>query len=192
MSLSHFAVVWARADRAARMQLECSTLESFKTIIGVASTEALPERDLLIYLAFCVILATLVLQGLSLPLVIRLLHLEDDGSARKEETKARIFAADAAVARLDELVGEDWVREDTAERLRGLYGFRRDRFSSRLDPDGDGSVEDRSQDYQRLRRELLDAERSAVVTLRNQGQIADEVMNRVQRDLDLEDSRLDV
>jgi alkaline phosphatase D len=39
------AVVWARADRAARMQLECSTLESFKTIIGVASTEALPERD---------------------------------------------------------------------------------------------------------------------------------------------------
>src|SRR5438132_5234430 len=39
------AVVWARADRPARMQVECSTLESFKTIIRVASSEALPERD---------------------------------------------------------------------------------------------------------------------------------------------------
>src|SRR5438132_256527 len=85
-----------------------------------------------------------------------------------------------------------WVRADTAERLRGLYGFRRDRFSSRLDPDGDGSVEDRSQDYQRLRRELLDAERQAVVDLRRSGHIDDDVMRRVVRDLDLEDARLDV
>src|SRR5712692_9685143 len=151
-----------------------------------------PERAFLIYLAFCVILATLVLQGLSLPLVIRLLHLEDDGSAAKEETKARIYAADAALARLEELVGEDWVREDTAERLRGLYGFRQSRFSARFDADDDGAIEQRSQNYQRLRRELLDAERQAVVQLRGQGKINDDVMNIVQRDLDLEDARLDV
>jgi CPA1 family monovalent cation:H+ antiporter len=150
-----------------------------------------PERAFLIYLAFCVILATLVLQGLSLPLVIRLLRLEDDGSAAKEETKARIYAADAALARLEELVGEDWVREDTAERLRGLYGFRQSRFSARFDADDDGAIEQRSQNYQRLRRELLDAERQAVVQLRRQGKINDDVMNLVQRDLDLEDARLD-
>ena len=54
------------------------------------------------------------------------------------------------------------MREDTAERMRGLYGFRQERFRSRYDPDGDGSVEERSQNYQRLRRELLDAERMAV------------------------------
>jgi monovalent cation/hydrogen antiporter len=151
-----------------------------------------PQRDLLIYLAFCVILATLVLQGLSLPLLIRVLALEDDGSAAKEETKARIYAANAAIARLDELVGEDWVREDTAERMRGLYRFRVNRFSARFDDDDDGAIEARSQDYQRLRRELLDAERSAVVDLRRQGRINDDVMNLVQRDFDLEDARLDV
>jgi CPA1 family monovalent cation:H+ antiporter len=96
------------------------------------------------------------------------------------------------MARLEQLVDEESVREDTAERMRGLYGFRRDRFLSRLDPDGDGTVEDRSQNYQRLRRELLDAERDAVVELRRTGTIDDEVMRRVVRDLDLEDARLDV
>jgi monovalent cation/hydrogen antiporter len=151
-----------------------------------------PDRDLLIYLAFCVILATLVLQGLSLPLVIRLLHLEEDGTAAKEETKARIYAARMAVERLEELAGEDWVREDTAERLRGLYRFRENRFSARYDDEDDGAIEQQSQNYQRLRHELLDAERRAVVDLRRQGKINDDIMNLVQRDLDLEDARLDV
>ena len=160
--------------------------------LTTSSGAPFPQRDLLIYLAFCVILATLVLQGLSLPLVIRLLNLEDDGSAAKEETKARVYAADAALARLDELAGETWVRDDTAERMRGLYRFRQTRFSARFDAEDDGAIEQRSQDYQRLRRELLDAERQAVVELRRQGRINDDIMNLVQRDLDLEDARLDV
>jgi Na+/H+ antiporter len=151
-----------------------------------------PDRQLVIYLAFCVILATLVLQGLTLPLLIRLLGLEDDGLAAKEETKARIYAAEAALGRLEELAGNDWVREDTAERMRGLYNFRRSRFTARFDDQDDGGIEERSQAYQRLRRELLDAERQAVVALRREGRINDEVMNRIQRDLDLEDARLDV
>jgi Na+/H+ antiporter len=160
--------------------------------LTTSSGEPFPQRELLIYLAFCVILATLVVQGLSLPLLIRLLHLEDDGTAAKEETKARIYAADAALARLDELAGEEWVREDTAERMRGLYRFRQNRFSARFDAEDDGAIEQRSQNYQRLRRELLDAERQAVVELRRIGRINDDVMNVVQRDLDLEDARLDV
>ena len=151
-----------------------------------------PDRDLIVFLTFGVIFGTLVIQGLTLPGLIKVFSLEDDGLAEKEEAKARIHAAEAAMTRLEELLGEDWVREDTAERMRGLYGFRRDRFSSRLDPDGDGAFEDRSLDYQRLRRELLDAERSAVVELRGSGQIDDEVMRRVVRDLDLEDARLDI
>jgi monovalent cation/hydrogen antiporter len=150
------------------------------------------ERSLIIFLTFCVILGTLVVQGLTLPALIRLLRLEDDGSAAREEAKARIRAAEAALVRLDELVDEDWVREDTAERMRGLYRFRRERFSARFDDGDDGGIESRSLDYQRLRRELLDAERGAVVALRREGVINDDVMLRVQRDLDLEDARLDV
>jgi CPA1 family monovalent cation:H+ antiporter len=151
-----------------------------------------PSRDLIVFLAFAVVLATLVVQGLTLPVAIRAMRLEaDDRDADNEDATARIRAAEAALARLDELVGEGSVLEDTAERVRGGYRFRIDRFSARIDPDGDGKIEKRSLKYQRLRRELLDAERRAIVELRNTGEISEEVMRGIQRDLDLEDSRLD-
>jgi CPA1 family monovalent cation:H+ antiporter len=151
-----------------------------------------PGRDLILFLTFSVILVTLVGQGLTLPLVIRVLGIEDDGLDDRQDAKARIHAAEAALARLEELVGEDWVREDTAERVRGAYSFRTSRFRARLDDGDDGAIESRSQDYQRLRRELLDAERAALVELRRAGVIGNDVWLRVGRDLDLEDQRLDI
>jgi CPA1 family monovalent cation:H+ antiporter len=151
-----------------------------------------PQRDLIIFLTFCVILGTLVVQGLTLPVVIRAVGMEDDHLDDKEDSKARIRAAEAALARLEELAEEDWVREDTAGRMRGLYNFRRDRFASRFDSESDGAIEERSLNYQRLRRELLEAERAAIVALRREGAINDDAMRRLQRDLDLEDARLDV
>jgi CPA1 family monovalent cation:H+ antiporter len=150
-----------------------------------------PDRELIIFLAFCVILTTLVLQGLSLPLVIRRLGVEDDGLDAREEAKARLRAAEAALARLEELADEDWIREDTAERTRGLYRFRAGRFGARLNDEVDDSNEERSQQFQRLRRELLAAERDAVIGLRRSQVISDDVMNRVLRDIALEDVRLD-
>jgi CPA1 family monovalent cation:H+ antiporter len=152
---------------------------------------AFPQRDLILFLAMCVVLATLVGQGLTMPLVIRALGLEADRVPEKEETKARIRAAEAALARLEELVEEDWVRPDTAERMRGLYNFRRNRFAARFDDADDGAIEERSIAYQRLRRELLEAERQMLDELRREGVITEQVMQRVERDLDLEDLRLD-
>jgi CPA1 family monovalent cation:H+ antiporter len=153
----------------------------------------LPGRDLIVFFAFAIVLGTLVGQGLSMPVVIRVLRLEaDDTDSEAEEARARIRAAEAALERLDELAPEAWVLDDTAERLRGQYRFRIDRFSARVDdPDGDGKIEKRSAKYQRLRRELIEAERHAVIEMRNTGEISDEVMRRVERDLDLESSRLD-
>jgi monovalent cation/hydrogen antiporter len=151
-----------------------------------------PARDLIVFLTFSVILVTLVGQGLSLPWLIRLLHVEDDGGAEREDAKARIKAAEAALSRLDELEQEGWVRDDTAERTRAQYRFRSNRFRARYDGVDEEGVEDRSQQYQRLRRELLEAERQAVIGLRNQGTITEDVMQRVQRDIDLEDLRLDL
>jgi monovalent cation/hydrogen antiporter len=153
---------------------------------------AFPGRELITFLAFAVILATLLGQGLTLPALIKRLQLEDDGLERKEDTKARIHAAEAALERLEELLDEDWVRPETADRLRGLYTFRRERFQARYDGEDDAGIEQQSQAYQRLRRELLEAERAAVVGLRRDGRISDDVMRRVERDLDLEDSRLEI
>jgi monovalent cation/hydrogen antiporter len=161
--------------------------------LSIDSGAAFPDRSLIIFLAFSVVLGSLVLQGLTLPGLIRFLGLEEDrADEQREEAKARIHAAEAALERLDELVDEDWVRPDTAERVRGLYTFRNNRFRARLDDMDDGEIEERSLAYQRLRRQLLEAERGAVLALRNEGRISEDVMHRVQRDLDLEDSRLDV
>jgi monovalent cation/hydrogen antiporter len=156
--------------------------------------EAFPARDLILFLTFSVILVTLLLQGLTLPVLVRLLGVEGDRSEHEEELEARLRTAEAALARLDELAAEEWVREDTAERMRGLYDYRRRRFAARRE-DADGAdgedYEQRSAAYARLRTKVLGAERAELVRLRGQGIIGDEVMRRVERDLDLEQSRLE-
>jgi monovalent cation/hydrogen antiporter len=151
-----------------------------------------PARDLIIFLAYAAIFATLVLQGLTLPRLIRLLGVEDDGTEDQREAKARIKAARAALSRLDELEGEDWVRAESASRMRGLYEFRVRRFAARFDDGDDGAIEAGSQAYQRLRHAVLEAERAEIIRLRNQGRINDQIMRRIEHDLDLEDTRLDV
>jgi CPA1 family monovalent cation:H+ antiporter len=156
-----------------------------------ASGAPFPGRDLIIFLTFSVILATLVVQGLSLPPLIRALGLEDDHIGEREENKGRIKVADAALRRLEELKEEDWVREDTAERVEGLYNYRRNRFASRFGEDAEG-VEERSANYQRLMSELLLAQRQRLIELRDEGIIGDDAMHRIERDLDLEESRLEI
>lgn len=153
---------------------------------------AFPGREIVIFCTYAAIMATLLGQGLSLSYVIRWLGVEEDGSRREEhEAKARIAAAEAALSRLDELRGEEWVRDATHERMRGLYEFRVRRFSARFDDEDDGEIEEGSQAYQRLRKEVLDAEYAAIIRLRNRGEIDDELMRRIQYDLDLEHTRLD-
>ncbi|HVC87628.1 MAG TPA: Na+/H+ antiporter [Gaiellaceae bacterium] len=161
-------------------------------VAALALPTNVPYRDTIVFITFVVILVTLVGQVLTMPLLARVLGVEDDGGAEREDAKARIKAAEAALARLEELAAEGWVREDTLERMRGSYRFRATRFRARYDGVDDAGTEERSQAFQRLRRELLDAERGAVLALRNEGVITEEVMHRVQRDIDLEDSRLDV
>jgi Na+/H+ antiporter len=161
-------------------------------VAALALPTNFPDRQLIVFLTFAVIVATLVLQGLTMPRLIRLLGITDDGGAEREDAKARIRAAEAALARLEELVADGAVRPETAERLRGAFGFRRDRFRARYDGDnGDRAIEEQSIAYQRVMRELLAAEQAALLALRNDRIIDDVVAQRVQRDLDLEAARLD-
>jgi Na+/H+ antiporter len=160
-------------------------------VAALALPTDFPDRQLLLFLTFGVIVATLVLQGLTLPSLINVLGVTDDGAAEREDAKARIKAAEAALARLEQLVEEGSVREDTAERLRGAFSFRANRFRARFDEEDDGSIEERSIAYQRVMRDLLGAEQAALLALRNSGTIDDNVAQRVQRDLDLEALRLD-
>jgi Na+/H+ antiporter len=164
--------------------------------VSLAAALALPQdfpmRNLILFLTFAVILATLVVQGLTLPALIRRLGVSGDGAEEKEEVRARLAAAQAALDRLDELSGAEWTRDDTVQRLQGLFEFRRRRLKARAGKIEDDGTEDRSQAYQRLVRELLEAQRQAIVRLRNQGVISNDVMHRIERELDLEDTRLEI
>jgi CPA1 family monovalent cation:H+ antiporter len=152
-----------------------------------------PGRDLIIFLAYSVILITVVGQGLTLGKLIAWAGVyDDDETVAEQEARARIAAARAAIARIDELEGEAWVREASAERMRASYDFRIRRFESRLDEDDDGDIEQGSQAYQRLRRKVLEAERAEIIRQRNRGDITDDIMRRIERDLDLEDARLEI
>jgi monovalent cation/hydrogen antiporter len=160
--------------------------------LQTSTGQGFPQRNLIIFMTFGVILATLVLQGLTLPWLIRRLGLHRDDSEAQEELRGRLRATDAALARLEELAAEEWTRDDTVERMRGLYQFRRRRLKARAGYLADDGYQDRSLAYQRLVRELLEAQRREIVRLRNQGQISNEVMHRIERDLDLEDARLEI
>jgi len=152
-----------------------------------------PQRDLIVFLTFAVIFVTLVLQGLTLPPLIRWLDVRDDGTEEeREELKARLYATKAALARIDELAGEEWTRDDTIERMRGAYEYRKRRLAARAGKIEDDGMEDRSVAYQTLVREILEAQREAVVRLRNEGTISNDVMHRLERELDLEDERLEI
>ena len=153
--------------------------------------EPFAERPLILFITFVVILVTLVLQGLSLPFVIRALHVEPDDGDVVEENKARKVAARAALERLEELSAEEWTRDDTIERMTGMYRYRYDRFAARFDTEADGdAIESRTADYLRIVAAVLEAQRIALEGLRQEGVIADDVMRRVEHELDLEEGRL--
>jgi hypothetical protein len=140
-----------------------------------------------------VILVTVVGQGLTLGKLIDLAGVYDDEeTVAEQEARARIAASQAAIDRLGELEGEEWVRDASAQRLRQSYEFRIRRFASRLDEDDDGDIEEGSQAYQRLRRKVLEAERAEIIRQRNRGDITDDIMRRIERDIDLEDARLEI
>jgi len=150
-----------------------------------------PERDLVIFLTFCVILATLVGQGLSLTPLIKLLRLREDGSREREHSLAHLAAAHAAQDRLNELAEEEWIPEEDLTRLRSKYEDKIEALTTRKDDNGvtDERDGDRPAARRRLHQELLKAERNAIIHLRDQGRIDDEVQRQVERELDLEEQR---
>lgn len=154
--------------------------------------EPFPGRDLILFLAVAVIFSTLILQGLTLPTLMRALGIGgDDGTAARAEYDARLQASRAALDALDRICSEERVPPRARERMRELYESRIERFSARLeDASGDGGHDLRSASYRQWRQELLGAERQTVIDLRNRGEITPEVMRRIERDLDLEEARV--
>jgi CPA1 family monovalent cation:H+ antiporter len=133
------------------------------------------------------------LQGLTLPALIRAMRVAADGTEQEEELRARLEATRAALEQIDALEQEEWTRDDTVERMRRMYEYRQRRFKAQAGKiDDDVGYEDRALAYQQMVQSVLAAQRARLVHLRNEGLISNEVMNRVVREFDLEESRLEI
>lgn len=147
-----------------------------------------PGRDTIIAVTYVVIVVTLLGQGFTLaPLLTRLGVRETGEEEEREELSARLRAAEAALARLDELTNEPWMHPDALAHTRDRYRYRARHLRDHANGALDGPVEAKSAANLRLARELLVAERRELVRLRDEGAIGDAVMRRVQRELDYEE-----
>jgi CPA1 family monovalent cation:H+ antiporter len=169
--------------------------------ISLAAALALPleldsgatfaSRDLIIYLTVAVILATLVGQGLTLPFVVRRLGLGAHEAWSPDEAVARLAAAQAALDRLEEIQATDaGLPENVVERLREIYQARFARCVAALSgEDGGMPIEDPLKGYRRVRHQLIESERGALLEMRNDGRLKQDLFRRIQADLDLDETR---
>jgi monovalent cation/hydrogen antiporter len=148
-----------------------------------------PDRNLVVFLSFSVIVVTLVGQGLTLPFVIRLLGVgaDEDGPAA-DGRRARARLSQAALDHLDAVDPEtDGLPDELVERLRERYRARLAHLDSQADedrPDGDRA-------YVELVHDLLGAQREELRRLREQGDVTRELARRLDHDLDVEEARLE-
>jgi len=149
-----------------------------------------PERDLLIFLTFAVILATLVGQGLTLPLVIRALGIAADGGGGHEELHARQAAAEAAVSRIEELAAQWPGHLELIDALRAQYGHRAS-HDQHHDEAATDEAEQELLEHRLIRGSVIEAEREALLRLLETGGLSEDVFRRVERDLDLEELRME-
>jgi CPA1 family monovalent cation:H+ antiporter len=165
-------------------------------VVTLAAALVLPDpdkvgpypRDLFVWLAFATIVGTLVLQGMTLPAVTRRLKLEPDDPQADVLAEAAVqhAASRAAQQRLD--ASADGVPKSVVERLRKLTDQRNNVAWERL---GASGPETPSRAYNRLRRQMIDAEREVFRKARDEGRISEEVLRRAQHEMDLEESMLE-
>ena len=144
-----------------------------------------PHRNLIVFLAFCVIFVTLVLQGLTLPWLVRLLGIADPKGPNREEEAARREILEAALAFLEDQRKKDGDEFSAIyEDLTGHYRHRLTDVSSSENPE-DTTNPEHHKTLVRVSRELILLERRTAVRLRNEGRINDETLRELEHELDL-------
>jgi CPA1 family monovalent cation:H+ antiporter len=158
--------------------------------LTLADGSPFPGRDLILFLTCAVIVATLVVQGLTLPTLIRWLKVTDDGADDQEEHDARLRANQGALARLNELAQSSTLDPEVVQRIRVEYEDRIRQLGISDSSDGHAPHRLFAPDYEHLSREILGVERQIILQLRNEHVINDDVLRRIQRDIDLAEARL--
>lgn len=167
-----------------------SLAAAFALPFALDNGEPFPARGYILFFTFCVILMTLVFQGLTLPILIRRLGIKDDGLTDEEERGARLEANRAAIEFIEERAAVDSVPPEIVQRLRAEYADRVQQLEACAGSHGDRGGGLATPHYQRLQCAALGKERETIIRLRNQNIINDAALRRIQRDLDLAEARL--
>jgi monovalent cation/hydrogen antiporter len=167
-----------------------SLAAAFALPITLADGSLFPARNYLLFLTFSVILTTLVIQGLTLPFLIRKLGIKDDGATDEEERVARLAANTAALSFVNDLAAQNNTSADLISRLRAEYDDRVQQLEACCGNQANPSGEVVTPQYQDLQQRALQIERKTIIDLRNDRVINDEALRRIQRDLDLAEARL--
>ncbi len=162
------------------------SLAAALSVPSVVSRHRFEGRDLIVFVTFCVIIATLVGQGISLPALLRWLGLCGSEVQQRQRVVAERRCAEAALTLLDEMIADEALDGALTESLRERYERRLER--ARLIAEDDGAV--RRVPLRDLEQRLLDTQRDTLRTLHRSGEISYSVMRTVRRELDLEQARL--
>jgi monovalent cation/hydrogen antiporter len=159
--------------------------------LTTSSGEAFPHRHIILFITFCVIFVTLVLQGLSLPWLVRRLKIEETDSDFRSEGQARMVLLEELVVRIDGFAKKEEKPEyrELLERLRDHYQERLKTVKQRLSLPQEVNLYATSKDRDLLPK-LMNYARRRLARMRRQGFISEEVRRRIERDFDMEEERL--
>lgn len=150
-----------------------------------------PARDALVIVTVTVIVVTLLGQGLSLPWLIRRLGLGTDPELREEEARARQQLVEAATRRIDQLYPVWPDHRPLLDRLRDTYQHRSEHVERQRDAGPSGEEDREIIEHREIQRTVIGSEREALLRLRAEGAIDDDVLRALERELDLEERRID-
>jgi len=158
---------------------------------SLADGSPFPGRDEILILTFAVILTTLVLQGLSLPWLLRWLNLEEEGAGHAEQHRAREAMTGAVLHYLASAAQGDESYQRAVRELQDTYRQKAERFKAAREACRDNPEAQHVANLVSLDRELIRVQRATLIDLRDRGAISDEVLRRFQVMLDLEESQLE-
>lgn len=155
--------------------------------LTVGDGEPFPNRDLIIFLTFSVIFSTLVLQGLTLPSLVKAMKLKPDDTDARDHEKARLLIASSIIEHIEENYSLG-LTEEVLGQIKSKYEIRIQRI--RKDSSEKKMTEEQIQEFLNIQRRLLKEERAVVKKLRRERQLSEEALRKIERELDFEESRL--
>ena len=191
------------APRPPRLLAHCLVLSwaGMRGVVSLAVALALPltlpaggsfpAREAVLIVTLTVIVFTLLGQGLTLPWLIRRLRLGTDPELREEEAGARQQMIDAATRRIDQLYPVWPDHRPLLDRLRDTYQHRTEHVERQRGATGSGEEDREIIEHREIQRTVIDSEREALLRLRAEGAIDDDVLRVLERELDLEERRGD-